>query len=263
MSLIEAFTDAVDGLLMAHPPAQIGLLFSVALVAGLARGFSGFGGGLIFIPLASAVAGPQIATPLLLIVDGLMTLGMLPDAWRRAARRDVATLLTGAVLGVPVGTALLALSEPTPLRWTISAIVFALLAFLISGWRYRGQAKPALGIGTGVIAGLFGGVAQLSGPPVVAYWLGGAIERSIVRANLVVYFALASVLSAVSYFSAGLLTMESLLLAALVGPGYGIGIGIGARLFGLADEATFRRICYGLIATSALISLPLLDKVIR
>jgi uncharacterized membrane protein YfcA len=263
MSLLETFTAAADGMLLTHPPAQIGLLFSVALVAGLARGFSGFGGGLIFIPLASAVAGPQIATPLLLIVDGLMTLGMLPNAWRRAAKRDVATLLIGAVIGVPVGTALLALSSPTALRWAISAIVFALLAFLISGWRYRGQPEPAFGIGTGFLAGLFGGVAQLSGPPVVAYWLGGAIDRSTVRANLVVYFALASVLSALSYFGAGLLTMESLMLAALVGPGYGIGIGMGARLFGLADETTFRRICYGLIAASALISLPILDAAIR
>ena len=133
----------------------------------------------------------------------------------------------------------------------------------MSGWRYRSQPKPALSIGTGVLAGLFGGVAQLSGPPVVAYWLGGAIPAATVRANLVFYFALSTVVSCVSYAAAGLLTAESLLLAVAVGPGYGLGIALGARLFGFADERSFRRLSYGLIALSGVVSLPLLDGLLR
>ena len=37
----------------------------------------------------------------------------------------------------------------------------------------------------------------------------------------------------------------------------------GARLFGIADEAIFRRICYALIAVAVLVSLPVLDGVVR
>jgi hypothetical protein len=44
-----------------------------ALLAGLARGFSGFGSALIFIPLASAALGPRVAAPLLVLVDNLTT----------------------------------------------------------------------------------------------------------------------------------------------------------------------------------------------
>jgi uncharacterized protein len=263
MAMFETLGADIAPFLDLHPIGEIVALFAVAMVAGLARGFSGFGGGLIFIPMASAIAGPTAASPLLLVIDWVMTLGMVPDGWRRANRREVATLLLGALAGVPVGTALLAFSEPLVLRWIISTIVLALLAFLISGWRYQGRPKPQLGIATGAIAGLFGGVAQLSGPPVVAYWLGGAIERSVVRANLVLYFALASLISAISYVSAGLLTVDTLLLATLVGPGYGIGIAAGSRLFGLADEAAFRRICFGLIAAAGIISLPALDGILR
>ena len=51
-------------------------LIAAALAAGLARGFSGFGAALIFVPLASAVVGPQVAVPLLLVVDGVMERGM-------------------------------------------------------------------------------------------------------------------------------------------------------------------------------------------
>ncbi len=263
MSLSETLASAADQTLIAHPPQQIALLFAVALVAGLARGFSGFGGALIFVPLASALAGPRIASPLLLVIDATMTLGLLPDAVKRANRREVLTMLIGALFGVPVGTAALAFAPPLVLRWTISVIVLCLLCFLISGWRYRGRPKAPLSIATGAVSGVFGGVAQMSGPPVVAYWLGGAIPREAVRANLVTYFALSSVISATSYVSAGLLTLESLLLSVAVGPGYAIGIAIGSALFGRASEQTFRRICYALIASSALISLPLLDNLMR
>jgi hypothetical protein len=261
--MIETVQAAVAQVLAAHPPGEIGLLFLVAMVAGLARGFSGFGGALIFVPLASAIAGARLASPILLLADGVMTLGMLPDALRRANRREVATVFIGALAGIPAGTALLALAPPLALRWAISAIVLLLLVFLMSGWRYRSQPRPALSIGTGLLAGLFGGVAQLSGPPVVAYWLGGAIPAATVRANLVVYFALSTVVSSVSYAAAGLLTVESLLLAIAVGPGYGLGIALGARLFGLADERSFRRLSYALIGISGVVSLPLLDGWLR
>ena len=253
----------LDNFLVAHPPLQIVLLFSAALIGGLARGFSGFGGALIFVPIASRLAAPQVAAPLLLVIDGITTLGMLPDGWRRANRRDVGTLLIGALAGVPVGTALLRYAPTLTLRWIICSIVIILLILLISGWRYSGKPKAPLGIATGALAGVFGGIAQLSGPPVVAYWLGGAIPASNVRANLVLYFALSTIITTTSYLWSGLLNLDILLLAAIVGPGYGLGLFAGARLFGVASEATFRRICFCLIAMAAVISLPLLDKFVR
>jgi uncharacterized membrane protein YfcA len=239
-------------------PAVLFLL-AAALVAGLTRGFSGFGAALIFVPLASAATEPRLAAALLLIFDGVMALGLLPDAWRRANRREVATMITGALIGIPVGTAILALTPPLTLRWIISIIVLGLLVFLASGWRYHGRPKLPLTIATGGVAGVFSGVAQLGGPPVVAYWLGGAIPAARVRANLVLYFALSSVISAVAYMMGGLLTMKAIILSAVICPAYGLGLLAGSHLFGFANETTFRRICFMLIALAAVIGMPLFD----
>ncbi|WP_430256155.1 sulfite exporter TauE/SafE family protein [Neorhizobium sp. DAR64872/K0K18] len=246
-----------------HSPGELAFVFSAAMIAGLARGFSGFGGALIFVPLAGTAIGPKLAAALLLVIDGVMTLGMVPDGWRRANRREVFTMMMGAIVGVPVGAAALALLPSVTLRWIISVVVLCLLVFLISGWRYHGRPKAPLTIGVGALAGLFGGAAQMSGPPIVAYWLGGATAPDVVRANLVLYFALASVISSVSYLIGGILTFEVLLIALIAGPGYGIGLYAGSRLFGRASEATFRRICFCLIASAALIGLPLFDGMIR
>ena len=58
------------------PLASLLLLVGAALVAATARGFSGFGGTLIFMPVASAAIGPKAAAPLLLIIDGIAAAGL-------------------------------------------------------------------------------------------------------------------------------------------------------------------------------------------
>jgi uncharacterized membrane protein YfcA len=245
--------------LLPFAPRDVVFVMGAAAIAGAARGFSGFGGALIFVPLASVAVGPRLASALLLVIDGLLTLGMLPNAVRNANRREVLTMAAGAMVGVPLGTALLALAPTLVVRWTICCIVLLLLAFLISGWRYHGKPNTGLTVGVGGLAGLFGGAAQMSGPPVVAYWLGGTFSPLTVRANLVFYFAVSSAISAVSYLLAGLLTLQVLAFACIVGPAYGLGLFAGSKLFGRASEKTFRWICFGLIACAALISLPLFD----
>lgn len=242
---------------------QLLFLLASAFIAGTARGFSGFGAALIFVPLASAAIGPKAAAPLLLVIDTVATAGLTPDAWRRADKRDVGTMSLGALIGVPLGAYLLTHTDPLMVRWAIVLLVVALLAVLVSGWRYRGRPAAPLTIGVGALAGLFSGAAQVGGPPVVAYWLGGPIPSGIVRANIVLYFAISSILTAVSYLAGGLLTKPVIVLALATGPVYGLGLWLGACLFGQASEVVFRRTCFGLIAGAAIIGLPALDGIIR
>lgn len=241
----------------------VAVLAVTALVAGCARGFSGFGGALIFVPVASSVVGPKLAVPLLLIVDLVLTPGLVPNAWRNADRPNVGVMAAGAALGIPLGTYLLTHVDGTTIRWAIVGIVVALLALLISGWRYHGRPHAGMTAAVGLTSGLFSGAAQVGGPPVVAYWLGGAFTPQTVRANIVLYFAVSSVLSIASYLIAGIITLESVLLSLMIGPTFAAGLFSGARLFNRANEKTFRLICYGLIAAASIIGLPVLDGVLR
>jgi uncharacterized protein len=241
----------------------LAFLVASAFVAALARGFSGFGGALIFVPLASAAIGPKAAAPLLLIIDAVAAAALLPDAWRHGDRREVGTMALGALAGVPFGTWVLTRMDATALRWLIVATVVLLLALLMSGWRYRGRPSVPLTLGVGGVSGLFSGAAQVGGPPVVAYWLGGAAEARTVRANVVLYFAIVTVFATVSYAAQGLLTMSVLGLAFVTGPIYGLGLYCGSWLFGRAGEQVFRVICYALIGAAAALGLPLLDGVAR
>jgi len=235
----------------------------IALIAGTARGFSGFGSALIFMPLASSIAGPRLVAALLLIIDFVAAAPMVPDAWRKADRRATAIIVLGALIGVPIGTYFLTRLDPVTTRWIISVFVFALLLLLLSGWRYRGKDHAAIAVGIGALSGFCSGLAQTGGPPIVGYWLGRPVSSIVARANIVLFFAAADLFSAVSYAATGLITLDAIKFSLVVGPVYAFGIFIGASLFGKASERLFRAICYALIAAAVVFGLPALDGVLR
>jgi uncharacterized protein len=235
----------------------------IAFVSGTARGFSGFGAALIFMPLASSFAPPRLVAALLLMIDFVAAAPLLPKAWKQADRKATAVMVLGALIGVPVGTYFLSRLDPVTTRWIISGFVCALLLLLLSGWRYRGKDHAAISVGVGGLSGFGSGLAQTGGPPIVGYWLGRPIAPSIARANILLFFGASGFFSAVSYVSAGLINLDAIRFSLVVGPLYAIGVAFGASLFGRASEKLFRAICYALIALAVIIGSPILDGVIR
>ena len=93
---------------------------AIAFVSGTARGFSGFGSALIFMPLASSIAAPRLVAALLLIIDFVAAAPLIPNAWKHADRKATAVMVAGALIGVPIGTYFLSQLEPVTTRWIIS-----------------------------------------------------------------------------------------------------------------------------------------------
>lgn len=234
----------------------------IAFIAATARGFSGFGAALIFMPLASSVAGPRLVAALLLVIDFVAAAPLVPRAWAEADRKATAVIVAGALVGVPLGTYFLTRLDPVTTRWIISGFVAALLALLLSGWRYRGKDHATLSVAVGAVSGFCSGLAQTGGPPIVGYWLGRPIPSKIARANILLFFGASDVFSMVSYAVSGLITSESLKLSLVIGPIYAIGIAFGVSLFGRASEQVFRTICYILIGLAVIFGLPALDAML-
>ena len=236
---------------------------AISFVSGTARGFSGFGSALIFMPLASSIAAPRLVAALLLVIDFIAAAPLVPSAWKQADRKATAIMVCGALIGVPVGTYFLTRLEPVTTRWIISGFVLALLLLLLSGWRYRGKDHATISVGIGSLSGFCSGLAQTGGPPIVGYWLGRPIASTIARANILLFFGASDFFSVVSYSLSGLITADSLTFSLVVGPVYAVGVWFGASLFGRASETVFRAICYVLIAAAIIVGLPALDGVLR
>jgi hypothetical protein len=235
------------------------IAIGIAALAGLVRGFSGFGSALIYVPLISAVYGPRVAAPTLLLIDSIASLPFAIHAMPQCNWREVTPVTIAGAVALPLGVAALVYVDPLILRWFISALVLIAVTALAAGWRYRGRPTLAASLGVGIVAGFGGGAVQIGAPPLLVYWLGGQNSAATVRANIMVYFIMQGTLSVLAYIYGGLFTAQTLALSILFGVPFAVLLAVGARWFHGTSDQLYRRVAYIIIAVSGLISLPLFD----
>lgn len=243
--------------------SNLATLAIAVFAAGLARGFAGFGNGMIIAPAAAALYGPKAALVIILVLDSLPVIPVTIPAFKLASWRELLPILLGACLLLPVGIWVLKNGDVEILRWAISAIILACLATLWAGWRYRGRRSFSIAAAVGAASGFLNGLAAIPGPPVIVYWVASAATAAVVRANLLVFLFLSIFISGANIWAAGLLTVEAVVTGAMVAPVYFVAIGIGWLLFGKASEQTYRTITFVLILISATLALPVLDGLLR
>lgn len=259
-TLVEAFLSAFAD--MASHPALIPALLAVAL-AGSVRGFAGFGGAMLFMPFATFLFDPRLAVVAFFIIDTSITLPLVTNALRHWDWRTVIPCAVGSWVGVWLGAYLLATTDTLVLRWTICLIIILLVGVMLTGWRYTARPKTPISLGVGSVAGVLGGISQVSAPPLVAYWAAGPFPAQVIRANLICFFFFATLGSLAAFFANGVFTAQTLALAILLAPAYGLAIFIGAKLFKGANDTLFRKVAFAIILIAALTSLPLLDPLLR
>lgn len=236
---------------------------AIALFSGVVRGFSGFGSALIYIPLMAAVYDPRVAAITFVMIDCITGFSFVLGVWRKVVWREVFTLAVPAILSVQLGAMILEYADPISLRWAICTLVALVLVILMSGWRYHGVPHLWVTIGVGLLAGILGGAVQISGPPIIVYWFGSMLDVNIVRANLIAYFGVFSTASVITYAIHGLITLQMVLLTAMLGPLHVAGMWAGGKMFNLASEKTYRYTAYVIVGLSAIIGMPLLDRFLR
>lgn len=246
---------------MDFPTLDLGMtvLLFVIFVAGLAKGLSGFGSGMIIAPVAGALYGPKAALAIIVLIDSLPSVPVTLPALKLARWREVLPVTLGLFVCFPAGIWLLVNGNEAALRWLICAAILVCVAVLYSGWRYRGPRTPATALGVGGVAGVLSGIASIPGPPVIAYWMASGLPAAIVRANLLTLFLLGEFVSLGNLWLAGLLQREVVMQAIVAAPFYLAGLLAGWAAFGVASERTYRLVTFGLVAFAAILAMPAFD----
>ena len=232
-------------------------LVLAVIVAGLVRGFSGFGSAMIIMPVASSVLPPVQAVLFMLAAELIGPLPNLRAALRDGAPRDVGLLGLGAVLALPLGVWGLTQFDPDLFGWCVSFVVLGLLVLLIYGWRYTGALTRPMTVGTGALGGFMTGFAGLPGPPVIMLCMASTLPISVIRANFLLYLLLLDLMLLPIFYVSGLMVWPVFVLGLLVGVPNFIANAVGAMLFDPRAERLFRTVAYIVIACSALLGLPL------
>lgn len=230
-----------------------------AFVAGIIRGFTGFGTALIYLPVAAQVMPPLWTILSLAAMDIIAPAVHIPAALRKGHPRDLMRLMGGVLLLLPLGLWVLTRADPDLFRYAVSLLTLGMLAVLVSGLRYRGVVTPRMVWGIGGAGGFLGGAAGLPGPPVILFYMASPHPASVVRANTNAYlFFYDLMLIAVLLVLGGFEPVAFVVGLALALPALAGNL-LGGVLFHPSRERLYRGVAYVVIAGAALSGLPCLN----
>ena len=250
--MLDAFTAALslDGLWL----IAIG-----AALAGLVRGFSGFGTNVVFLPFAAQVLDPVYVLIAVLVMDVFGPIPAVPRALRDGKPSEVGQMCIGAVFGGLAGVFVLTMLSQDVFRYAVSASGFALLLFVASGVRYRGVVTAPITVGVGGVAGFLGGSIAAPGPAAIFFYMARPIPVAMIRANLLLFLLAFDLILIAIFWVRGLFALEPLAVGLLALPIYLSALLIGTRIFDPERERLYRMVAYAIIAGSALNGLPIWD----
>lgn len=236
-------------------PDRLFWMAAIVIAAGVTRGFTGFGAGLILVPSLSLLLGPRLAVPIVVLLDAIGSLPLMPGSVRSVRWRTLAPLVIAAWILIPVGSLGLISLDPVLLRRAVSVIVVVMAALLWSGWRYRRQPTLAISASAGAAGGFLTGIAGIGGPPVVLFYLAGQESGTASRAGLIWYVGLNQFVALATFAWAGLLTRTVLFSSLLLLPLFLLAVFAGSRLFGRVNEIGFRRVALGVLVIVGILGL--------
>jgi uncharacterized membrane protein YfcA len=232
----------------------IAVLLFGALAGGFVSGLAGFGTALMALGIWLYVVTPDVAVQLVLICSIIAQTWTLPSIWRAIDFRMVTPFLVGGLVGVPIGTVLVAYADPRLFKLGVGVFLLIFPAVL-----YFQRASMALTIGgriadtgVGFAGGVLGGLAGLSGPLPILWasvrgW--GKDER---RALFQVFNWTILTAAFCVQAGSGLVTRETMWLALLVLPATIGGAWLGARAYHALSDGNFRDVVLGLLFLSGI-----------
>ncbi|MBX9760924.1 MAG: sulfite exporter TauE/SafE family protein [Beijerinckiaceae bacterium] len=225
-----------------YTPTQFAAAFAIALLGGFVRGLTGFGGGLVMVPLFSMMWGPVEAIGAMVGLGVLTLVQVLPPALRVARLRDAAPLLAGCAMFTPLGVALLVSLDPALVKKIIAVVILTLTSVMLAGWTYRGRRGPLQGFIVGGLTGFVNGVAGSGGPITVVYVMAEKARADLQRASMILALAMSSFVTIFGLLAAGAIDRRVLIhVAAFIAPSI-IGTWLGVWLFARLPSGLYRKI---------------------
>jgi len=232
-------------------PFAYALLFLGAFAGGFVAGLAGFGTALMALGIWLYVLPPSDAVPLILICSVVAQSWTLPSLWRSFDFTLIWPFVIGGLIGVPLGTLLVAQADPNAFKLTVGVflLLFPLALYFSKPMAFRFGGRPA-DAAIGFAGGILGALAGLSGPlPILWATLRGwgkDERRGIFQTyNWAVLFA-ALCLQAAS----GLIAGHVMWLALLAFPGTILGAWQGARCYHAMSDRNFRDVVLSLLFLS-------------
>lgn len=224
------------------PAWQFAAASCVLFVAGIVRGFSGFGFSMVAVTALSLLRPPAEIIPMVMLLEVGASLHLMTSAWRHTEWRSLAWLMVGMGGATPLGVLVLATVAPNRMRIVVSLLVLAAAMALLSGWRMQRQPGLRATLATGALSGFLNGAASIAGPPVIVFYLSSPAALHVSRASLIAFFLGCDLLALFVDGACGLVNVQTWSRAACFLAPVAAGVLLGNHGFQNARPEILRRI---------------------
>ncbi len=226
---------------------------SVIFAAYVLRGATGFGAGVVAIPLLLLVLPLTVVIPVVTATGMLASLGQTLHQYRHVDWISIRRLALPTLAGVGLGLWLFAALDPQLLLKGFAAFIIGYALLSLGPARAprapRGWLAALAGSLGGLVATLFGGMA---GPFYVVYLNALSLDKARFRASMAVVLFLLSAVRIAGYGGLGLYDARALALLVIAVPVMVAAMFAGDRWQRRLDEARFRQVVAALLVLSGL-----------
>ncbi|KWH33840.1 permease [Burkholderia cepacia] len=243
------------GLQLTLTTILIAFAFAGVFVIAFMRGAFGGGFAIIGIPLLSLVMDPVTAggllAPLFIAMDLFALRYWKPSTW---SKPDLVLLLPGLVMGIGCGYLAFRFLDHRAIELLMAAVTLIFVGLWVAGGAQltvRPRSRPKA-VTAGLASGVTTMVAHSGGPPLAMYLLPLGLGKEMYAGTTSLFFTVGNALKAVPWMLIVRPTMNVWALMAVCLLAVPAGVVLGWRLHGRLDQRLIYRICYGLLAVTAL-----------
>ncbi|MCK5227879.1 MAG: sulfite exporter TauE/SafE family protein [Desulfobulbaceae bacterium] len=182
------------------------LICIIFLLAGFIQGVTGFGSGLLAMPLLVFLIDAKTAVPLCMLNGVVITFFLAVRLRKDIEWKKIQPLFLGCLPGIYVGVTFLKEAGSAEIKLLLGLILIAYCMYALCCPPKPRRLKPIwaylAGFGTGVIAGAF----SAGGPPTIVYTTQSGWSKATIKATLTGFFLATGLLIASAHAFSGLTT---------------------------------------------------------
>ncbi len=196
--------------------ADMFLILCIVLSAYFIRGITGFGSGLISVPLLALSQPLQFAIPLVLALDFTASIALGGINRKQVDWSEIKILLPAGMVGASVGAFALMNLPTTPILITLGVFTMFFGFRNIFGLQSKEKILKLWAVPAGLAGGLAGGLFGAGSPPYVMYLSRRMLDKGVMRATFSCLIAIDGGFRLGLFFFAGLLNNPKLQLAYVI-----------------------------------------------
>jgi uncharacterized protein len=220
------------------------LILFIIFIAATVRGFNGFGFSAISISGLAFILPTIEIVPIILILEVAISIFMIPYIWNKINWNFVIQILSGIIIGSPIGLYLLKVISSNITHLLICMIIIFFSILLMRGYSNKKLDNKFIRVFTGCISGTLNGLSTLGGLPVALLLLITSIQPTVIRGSLAALFFLTDAYAFILSFFGGIVDMTTIYRSIPLIFVLPLGVFIGNKFFVKSKEATYRKVVF-------------------